>query len=231
MPVIAAPLAAVITSPRATPARAAGLSVLDRAHQEAFDLVQPERVAQPPRLARAGQRDAQRGRRGRAAGGELSARSRSALAGQATIRPSPARIAFRPRIAPVGVDERAAAGAAGERRGVLQRALDQPAARAADRARGRRQRSGRHPQAAARRVGEREHGVADPQRAGVRPRDRGEGGIDAQAPQGPRCGRRRAARPRRPRARPWSRCRARCATASRRRPGRRRRPNLHAGRR
>ena len=177
------------------PAAAAGLSVGDRAHQHAVALGQADRAAHAPRDARRRERDAEphAAARPRRSTGARPASASSSSAGTATIRPPSRRIVFRPEQPPVGVDERAAAGAARQRGGVLDAAGDRAPARAADVAARRGDEPERGAQAAPAAVGERDTGAPIAARDGVGlPLDRLDvAGVDLRPPRGRSRGRRR----------------------------------------
>ena len=156
------PPAATSRSPRCRPAAVGRAARLDAAHEQArrARAGRPRRAACAPRAAaraRGRAAAAPAPRRGRA----RRSRARSAAsAGSASTQPALHAHRVEPEQPALGVDERAARGAARQRRRVLDRAADAAPARPAERAAGRGDEAERRAQAAAAGVGEREHGQA-----------------------------------------------------------------------
>ena len=142
------------------PARSAALPVLDRAHQDAVTLGQPDGAAQPARHAQAA-RSRRRAvtRFGVSPRPSASTRSRSVAVGR-NGQDQAAVDAHRvdPEQPASAVDERPAGGSARQRGRVLDRPGDPPPARAPEAAGAGRHEPRRDAQAAPARVGEREHG-------------------------------------------------------------------------
>ena len=111
--------------------------------------------------ARSPRRAARLGRRSRRGRAPRRARASAASAGIARIRPPSTRTRVDAEQPTVGVEQRAARAAARQRRGVLDRAGDPPAARAAEAAGGRGDEARRDAQAATAGVAEREHEPPD----------------------------------------------------------------------
>ena len=156
------PPARTIRSPRASPARSAGLSSTTPRTSRPSRSGQPDGAAQAPRVAGRRERHAEPWAPGRLAARERrDPRAQRLVGGHGEDQPALAADGVEPEQVPGEVDERAARGAARQRRGVLDRAADAAPARPAEAAAGgghepegqraARARSGRRARAPARR--------------------------------------------------------------------------------
>ncbi len=177
------------------PAAAAGLPSATERTSTPVALRQADRAAQAPRDARRRDRDAEAhaARAPRRSTGARRASARCSLGRDRDDQPAVEPDRVQAEQPPVEVDQRAAAGAARQRGGVLDAAGDRAPARAAEVAARRRHEPGRGAQAAPAAVRERDHRRADRRRRDVRlPFDGLDvAGVDARPRRGRGRGRRR----------------------------------------
>ena len=148
-------------------------AVLHAADEHAVALGQPDRAAQAPGHAGRDHGDAEAGTPRRLALPQGVGAAREALVGgDGEDEAALAADGIEAQQPSLGIDQRAAGRAAGERGGVLDRPGDPPAPRPAEAPGGAGHEARRHAQAATAGIGEREHGGAERRRSGLgRPGD------------------------------------------------------------